>query len=395
MKKNQLIMFAVGLVVMLIVSYGFVYAEEKKEPIKIGVLADMTGFGADYGPKWLAVQELYLKEVGNKIAGRPVQIFVEDSGTNPAMAIDKVRKMIGVNKVDLIVGTIFGHLTQTISTIAAEKKVPHIMWYGGHYEAIDRGWSFGTTPPLESTGYVAGKYAYDMGYRTATALGQDYVAGHKIVGGAIQGFIDSGGKVLQKQWAPLGTADFAPYISTMKSADVAFIWLAGAANLIFWKQYDQFGLLNKMPIVIPLGDTIFNEWLLKIDPEKFAGKITGVAGYTSETDNPMNKKFVAAFREKMGIDPDSYDELAYEAWLLVQNALEATNGDPDPEKLRSAIRGLKMMTPAGPVRISEKGFAYRPSYIFELAKKDGALYTKGIKEYPELENVHLRNGIVP
>jgi len=395
MKKNQLVVFAVGLVVMLIVSFGFVYAEENKEPIRIGVLADMTGFGADYGPKWLAVQKLYLQEVGNKIAGRPVKIFLEDSGTNPAMAIDKVRKMIGVNKVHMIVGTIFGHISQTVSTIAAEMKIPHIMWYGGHYEAIERGWSFGTTLPLESAGYIAGKYAYDMGYRTATSLGQDYVAGHKFNGGTIQAFLDNGGKVVQKQWAPLGTADFAPYISTMKPVDVSFVWLAGAANLIFWKQYAQFELLDKMPIVIPEGDTIFNEWLLKLDPNRFAGKITGRTGYTSDIDNPMNKKFVAAFTEKMRIDPDAYDELAYEVWLLIQNALEATNGDTDPEKLRSAIRGLKMMTPAGPVRISEKGFAYRPSYIFEFAIKDGKLYKKRIKKYPEIENVHLRSGIAP
>jgi len=269
------------------------------------------------------------------------------------------------------------------------------MWYGGHYEAIERGWSFGTTLPLESAGYIAGKYAYDMGYRTATSLGQDYVAGHKFNGGTIQAFLDNGGKVVQKQWAPLGTADFAPYISTMKPVDVSFVWLAGAANLIFWKQYAQFELLDKMPIVIPEGDTIFNEWLLKLDPNRFAGKITGRTGYTSDIDNPMNKKFVAAFTEKMRIDPDAYDELAYEVWLLIQNALEATNGDTDPEKLRSAIRGLKMMTPAGPVRISEKGFAYRPSYIFEFAIKDGKLYKKRIKKYPEIENVHLRSGIAP
>jgi branched-chain amino acid transport system substrate-binding protein len=395
MKKNQIAFLLVILVTVFLVGFGAAFAEEKDEEIRIGILAEMTGFGADYGPKFLAVQKLYLQQVGNKIAGKPLKIIVEDSGTTPAMAIDKVRKMIGVDKVHMIAGTIFGHITQTISTVAAEAKIPHIMWFGGHYEAIERGWSFGTTLPLESTSYIAGQYAYELGYRTATSLGQDYVAGHKINGGAMQGFIDSGGEVIQKQWPPLGTADFAPYISTLKPADVAFVWLAGTPNLVFWKQYDQFGHFDKMPIVIPLGDTIFSEWLLKLDPNTFAGKITGTTGYTSDLDNPMNKKFVAAFRDKMRMDPDAYDELAYELWLLIQNTLEATNGDTDPGKLREAIRGLEMQTPAGPVRISEKGFAYRPTYVFELAVKDGELYKKRIKEFPEIENVRLRKGISP
>lgn len=394
MKKNQVLVFSICIVSLLLASFGVVYAKEKVKPIRIGVLTDWSGVGADYGPKWQVLQELFLDEIGHKVAGRPIKVFREDSGTTPATALDKARKLVGVDRVHMIIGTIFGHVSQTISTFAAENKIPHIMWLTAHYEAVERGWSFATTYGPETSSYIAGKYAYDMGYRTATCIGSDYVSGHKFNGGALQAFIDCGGKVIQKQWAPLGTADFGPYISAMKPADVCFFWFGGMANIMFCKQYREFGLLEKMRLVM-VEDTMFKEWLKEVDPKQFAGKIRGRTSYTSDLDNPLNKKFVAAFRAKTGLDPDALDYAAYETWMLTVKALEATKGDTNPEKLREAIRGIKMMTPAGPVRISQKGYPYRRSYIFEFAIRDGKFYKKLIKEYPEQSLIRFRPGIVP
>ena len=393
MKKDHLLAPIVCIAIMILTGIGVVHAEV--EPIRIGVLLDLTGVGADYGPKFRAVQELFLNEVKNMAAGKPIKIFIEDSATSPAVATDKARKLITVNKVHMLTGTILGSISQTVAAIVAEEKIPLISWYGGHYEAVERGWYFTTCPPPEVNSYISGKYAYDMGYRAATSIGQDYVAGFKFSGGAMQAFIDSGGKVVQKQWVPMGTQDFSPYLGAFKPADVCFFWFAGTGNITFPMQYGDFGLLGKMPLIIPEGDTIFNEWLLKLDPQKYAGKVSGRTSYTSDLDNPLSKKFVAAFRTKMGIEPDAYDSAAYETWMLIVKALEATKGDTNPEKLRQAIRGLKMETPAGPVRISQEGFAFRRSYIFQFAVKEGKIYKKLIKEYPEQALIRLRPGIAP
>ncbi len=397
MKRIHRFVSVVAIGVMFVALTGAVFGQQKEtEPIKIGVIADMTGVGADYGPKFQAVQDLFLNEIGGKVLGRPIQVFTEDSGTDPAMAIEKARKLIDVDKVHMLTGTIFGNISQTVASIAAKSKIPLIGWYAGHYEAIATGWYFTTCPPPEVNTYIAGKYAYEKGYKTATSMGQDYIAGYKFSGGAIQAFMDSGGKVIQKQWAPLGTADFSPYIAALKPADVCFFWLAGNSILTFMKQYEEFGFLDKMPLVLTEGDTLFSEWLKRADAKKFSGKVIGVASYTSDLDNPLNKKFVSAFRAKMGIDPDAYDLYAYETWMLIVKAVEATKGDTNPEKLRQAIRGIQFVSPAGPVRISKEGYAFRKSYIFELATRgNNELYMKRIKEYPEQELVHLRAGIAP
>jgi branched-chain amino acid transport system substrate-binding protein len=396
MGTKRVLFCVVGILSMTLLFSGTVPAQQSGEPLRIGVLTEWTGVSADYGPKFQIVQDLFLNEVGQKMAGRPVKVFKEDTGTNPAMAADKARKLINIDKVHMLTGTIIGHISQTVASIAAEEKIPLVSWYAGHYEAVEKGWYFTTCPPPEVNTYALGKYAYDMGYRTVTALGHDFVAGHKFNGGTLQGFLDAGGKVNQKQWAPLGTADFGPYIAALKPSDFCLFWFMGQANLTFWKQYEEFGMLGKMPLVISEGDTIFNEWLTKVDPKKFSGKIRGRTSYTSDLDNALNKKFVAAFRAKTGSDPDAYDLYAYETWMLMTKVFEMTKGDTNPEKLRQAIRGISMVTPAGPVRISAEGFAFRPSYVFELATgKDGGLYKKRVREYPEQPLIRLRAGIAP
>jgi len=152
-----------------------------------------------------------------------------------------------------------------------------------------------------------------------------------------------------------------------------------------------------MPLILAEGDTLFNVWLPNVD-HKFAGRIVGRTSYTSDIDTPANKKFVASFKAKTGkdIDPDAYDLEAYETLMLAIKAFERTKGDTDPEKLNQAIRGLTMETPAGLVRISKEGFPFRPSYIFELALKDGKLFQKRVGNvYPEQELIRLRPGIAP
>lgn len=394
MGKHLLLGLSVCAVIMFFAGLVVVHAQGKEEPIRIGILTDYSGSIADYGPKWRIVQDLFMEEIGYKVAGKPIKLFNEDSGSNPTMGLEKARKLVGVDKVHILVGTALGTITLTVAKYAAEVKIPFIAWRAGHYEAVETGWSFAPGPPPEASSYIAGLYAYDKGYRTAISIGQDYVAGHKLNGGAMQAFLDKGGQIIQKQWVPLGTKDFAPYITAMKQANVCFFWFAGVTTFTFLKQYADFGFLTKMPLVMTEGDTLFDVWLKEVDPRS-VGRVSGRTSYTSDIDIPVNKKFVAAFRAKTGTDPDAYDEGAYEAMMIAIKAFERTNGDTNPEKLRNAIRGQELATPAGTLKISPEGYAFRTSYTFDLAQKDGRIVRKRIGQYAPQQLIRLRPGIAP
>src|SRR5437773_6952256 len=73
-------------------------------PIKIGLLTIKTGPLASAGIQMEQGTTLFLKDRGSKIAGRPVQLIVGDTGGNPAGAKTKAQELIERDKVDLLFG---------------------------------------------------------------------------------------------------------------------------------------------------------------------------------------------------------------------------------------------------------------------------------------------------
>src|SRR4030042_4062840 len=135
MKKYLSVMFSVCIVVLFLTGHVVVCAQEKVEPIRIGVLLDDTGFMAEFGPKYRLIQDLYLEEIGWKVAGRPIKLFIEDSGSDATKGIEKARKLVGVDKVHMLVGTLLGTIIQSVAVYAAEVKIPHLLWQSAIYEA--------------------------------------------------------------------------------------------------------------------------------------------------------------------------------------------------------------------------------------------------------------------
>lgn len=82
--------------------------------------------------------------------------------------------------------------------------------------------------------------AYEkLGYRTATTIGADYVAGHDFIGGFVQAFEERGGKVIQQQWYPMGATDFTSYIINLKKADCLVAWLPGSRGVMHFRDFDN------------------------------------------------------------------------------------------------------------------------------------------------------------
>ncbi|WP_448600857.1 ABC transporter substrate-binding protein, partial [Thermoflexus hugenholtzii] len=65
-----------------------------KGPIKIGLLAPVSGAFAANGQDMVRGWELWWKQHGNKVAGREVQWFHEDTASNPDVALNKARLLV-------------------------------------------------------------------------------------------------------------------------------------------------------------------------------------------------------------------------------------------------------------------------------------------------------------
>ncbi len=351
--------------------------------LKIGFLLPYTGPASPWtAPHTEAAAKLRLDEAGWKVAGRPIEMITEDDAGNPETGIEKSKKLVDTDKAEVLIGALFGPVTIAVSKYASQAGVVFSAYIQESMECLRASPNYSLLPygTLAGGNYSLGVYAAkEKGYKTATVIYNDFVAGQEFIAGFEQGFKDNGGSVIQRQAVPLGTVDFAPYLTNLQQADVLAFWFAGTMN-IFLGQYYDFGV--KIPILVP------SVWCLETEPMQAMGDTPlGIVGsaHANEwvTDIPQNAAFVKAMYDRKAL-PIQYAYAMYVAVDTCLEAIKATGGDTSPDKLHAAWIKVKKDTPAGPISFDEQGCGIGNYYLYEWSKAGQGYYWKPIKEYKQL-----------
>jgi branched-chain amino acid transport system substrate-binding protein len=95
-------------------------------PIKIGLQAHLTGIGAAYGHWWQRTSVAAVKVINDAggIAGRPIDLIVEDDGTDAKRGAEVLEKLAISHKVDFVFGPLFSHVVNSAAARAGELKMP-------------------------------------------------------------------------------------------------------------------------------------------------------------------------------------------------------------------------------------------------------------------------------
>ena len=341
-------------------------AEEK--PIKLGVLIDFTGPMAFAGPVVVDGVKLRLEQANYRVAGRPVELVVEDSATDASIAVEKAKKMVERDGVCFVIGPMISGMRMAVTPYLSRQKVLTAAIHGDLLEATKFGNDviYPNTVALSSLP-VAQYASKDLGFRTATCIGADYNAGHAYIDTLAAQFESLGGKAVQKQWAPLGTMDWAPYLTNLKKADCVAVWSIDSDIAPFMQQYKAFGL--NMPVVMPEANVITSA-IVKEKGQTLQG-IIGNISYHWGLEYPANKKFVADFWARYKRRPEHHEEHAYVDTSIFLAALEKTKGDTSFDKLKKAILSLKMDTPQGPLSFDPNLVARSNIFICDIQKVNG------------------------
>src|SRR5574341_1367805 len=97
-----------------------------QEPIRVGFLTILTGALAAPGKDMENGIELFMKEQGNTLAGRRVELSVLDSGGQPAGTLAKSRELVEQQRVNVIIGPLAAFEAYAIAPYVNERKVPTI-----------------------------------------------------------------------------------------------------------------------------------------------------------------------------------------------------------------------------------------------------------------------------
>src|SRR6266478_4366764 len=271
-------------------------APAQSAPIKIGFLAPLTGPFAQIGKDMVNGNQLYLAEIGGQVAGRKIEVLVEDDEGNPATALNKSRKLVDQDKISILTGGMLANVGYALQPYIDAQKIPTTYPVIAADDITQRkpakwivrtGWT--TSQPMHPFGDWVAK---TLNYRKVATIGMDYAFGWETVGGFQRSFEEAGGQVVQKIWTPLNTNDFAPFLAQIKrDADAVLALFVGRLALQFMKQYESAGLKGKIPLLG--GGTTTDESVLPQMGDEALGAITPLH-YSAAIDSPQNKKFAAA-----------------------------------------------------------------------------------------------------
>src|SRR2546430_17170430 len=119
--------FAMALLVLIALILATVGGTPAQSgPIKIGFITDLTGPAAQAAKDMVNGITMYLDEIGSQMAGRKVELIVEDSQGRPDAAVTKLRKVVEHDRVQLVAGGPFGHPRDGLAPNGAGDKVPAV-----------------------------------------------------------------------------------------------------------------------------------------------------------------------------------------------------------------------------------------------------------------------------
>jgi branched-chain amino acid transport system substrate-binding protein len=362
-------------------------AWSQSAPIKIGLLSVKSGALAAGGRQMEDGFNLFLKERGNKIAGRDVELIVADTGGQPAQAKTKAQELVQRSGVHMVVGPVAAFEALAINDYLQEAQVPFICCSAAAEDLTQRKlnpWFIRTSSTSAQPCHPLGEYAAkDLGYKTVATIADDFAFGQEQTAGFQRAFEGNGGSVSLKLWAPLNAADYGSYISQFAGVDAVFAAFAGANGLRFLRQYAEYGLKDQIPVISAM--TTVDEGVLHSMSDEALG-IVSAGWYSAAIDNEANKKFVAALRGVTGVDPGFYSVGAYSAGLALEKALTSIGGEAeDRQALLAALKKVDVSDdPRGPWRLDQYGNPVQNIYIRKVERQDGRLVNTVVKTYDDV-----------
>jgi branched-chain amino acid transport system substrate-binding protein len=362
--------------------------------LKIAMLLPSSAVFALYGEAIMDGFNLALEEAGGKAAGRNIVLLKEDNKEDPKTSLSLVRKYVKDDNVDFIVGPIASHVVAAVRDDIHRAKTFLVVPNAGNNEVTGKACSpyiIRTSFSNWQINYPMGLYAAEAMGKSALTVGSNYDAGREMAGAFAQGFQEKGGKAPAEEWPALGTSDFAPTITNVRSKaaglDTVWFFIPGTGGPRFVNQVQQSGLrTGKLKVSGPvfMADEMF--WGAMGDS---AIGVMGSGHYVASIDTARNNAFQHAFRKKYNKVAHVIHVQGYDTAKLILATVEAMKGDlSNKANVRKAMTSVQMDSPRGRVSIDPRtGNVVQNVYITEVVKKsDGSLGHKVLKTYEQVRD---------
>jgi len=355
---------------------GFAQAQSSA-PIKIGFQKHATGIGAAYGRWYDATTTAAVKRINDNggINGRPVEVVVEDDGTDPSRGAEVLEKFANQHNCDVAFGTLFSHVVIGSAPRAAELKLPYFVVSEGHHVASGGLNRYtlqpGITDVKSQVQSMAPFVANNLG-KKVTMIFPDFAFGHDHRDFFTKAVEAQGGQVIAQIAVPPTETTFTRYFPSIpRDTDVIYHVMVGPAVLTFVKELGEFFGPSR-PEIVGFIDSLEAVDINSSGLEFLEGTYfwEGMPRHAQASQTEFDK----AYRAAVGVDDRgaSLDDPAdvstfahmfgcWETLNIIKAGMESANyqGPQDRSKLIEAVEAMTDMPesedhPQGPKRFNGK-----------------------------------------
>jgi branched-chain amino acid transport system substrate-binding protein len=361
---------------------------DAQQPLKIGVVMSYSGQFADPGSQIDGGIKLYLKQHGNTVAGRKIELIRKDSGgIAPDVAKRLSQEVIVRDGADILAGYDLTPNALAAGDVSAQaKKFMVNMNAATAIITTKSPYMVRTSFTVPQVNETLGTWAYKNGLRRVYTLVSDFGPGHDGEAAFQKGFKDAGGEIIGSVRYPVANQDFAPFVQRAKDAspDAIYIWVPGGPQpAAIGKALAERGIDPSKTKILGQGELTYED-ALKSMGDAGLGIITAFH-YDYSHNSAMNNAFVASYRAEFKRNPDMFSVGGYDGMHLIYEALKKTQGRSDSDALIAAAKGMTWESPRGPMSIDpETRDVIQTVYIRRVEKRDGQLINV---EFDKFDNV--------
>jgi branched-chain amino acid transport system substrate-binding protein len=322
--------------------------------LKIGVILPYSGQFADTAAQIDNGIKLYMKQHGDTVAGRKIEIVRKDTGgVAPDVAKRLAQELVVRDGVDILAGFALTPNTLAASDVSDQaKKFMVIMNAATSIITTKSNYSARTSMTLPMVGETMGNWAYKSGIKKAYTMVSDFGPGHDAEGAFHRAFKAAGGEIVGSVRMPVANPDFSAFVQRAKdlNPESIFIFVPGGAQpAALGKAFAERGVDPAKIKIMGTGEVV-DEQAVKSMGDAALGIITAWH-YDFNLNSPRNKEFVAAHNAEHKRNPDFFSVGGYDGMHVIYEALKKTGGKSDGEALIAAAKGLSWESPRGPVSI--------------------------------------------
>jgi branched-chain amino acid transport system substrate-binding protein len=348
-------------------------------PIRVGFASAMSGPSAITGEGVVWGGTMIVEEINAKggILGRKVEAFFADNKGTPGEAVSAVRKLVDVDRVDVIIGQTHSGACLGALPIIKELQVPMVIESCSNpkiRELMGKGgneWAFRVNIDDEIMAYTFAK-SMARSVKAVTVIAQNDDFGRGGAAAYDAAFKKAGIKLTSTEFFDRGQADYRPLLTRVKRAgpDAVLLIMLASDGSVFMRQFRELGLSQKL---YARGSMATVEFLNQVkDNPRIGDGLIEATYWTAALEPEWEKKWFERWKTPVRVH-GSLAAIAFKYAVVpaVEQAIKQT-GKADRQAIRDALLQVDVKdSPVGPIKFDENHQAWINMVLIEM--RDGQL----------------------